>query len=132
MGSKKNNINLQIKETRDDETSEETDIEKGNIDNKLILFDTEYVKKIIIIQSFVRRYLIRKKIEEKKRNIILIQSFVRRYLKRKKEFDNLIEHDMNGIEHNIETRNQISESDEEEEKENSKMYKENLGELKKK
>lgn len=132
MGSKKNNINLQIKETRDDETSEETDIEKGNIDNKLILFDSEYVKKIIIIQSFVRRYLIRKKIEEKKRNIILIQSFVRRYLKRKKEFDNLIEHDMNGIEHNIETRNQISESDEEEEKENSKMYKENLGELKKK
>lgn len=128
MGSKKNNINLQIKETRDDETSEETDIEKGNIDKN-------YEKNIIIIQSFIRRYLIRKRVKVKIKNIIIIQSFVRRYLKKKKELNKLIKEENEKKQQSNKSKkpikkNQLSES-QKEEKENAKMYKDNMNELKK-
>tara|TARA_Y100001958_G_scaffold151290_1_gene136066 strand:- start:6352 stop:7530 length:1179 start_codon:yes stop_codon:yes gene_type:complete len=130
MDSKKN-INLQIKETRDDETSEETDIEKGEIDSKLIL------SSIILIQSFIRRYLANKRaenirVENTIKLIIKIQSVVRMFLVKKK-ISKLLE-EKNLESHNIEIldkKNQLSESDEEDEKQNTKMYKENLVELKK-
>ena len=133
MDSKKNNIHLEIKETSEEndiktgeftkiQTNEENDIEKG------IIYDINNEKNIILIQSFIRKYLANKIVENKIKRIIKIQSVVRMFLMKKK-ISKLLEEEKV---HNIEIPGEISESDEETEKENTKMYKENLGELKKK